>query len=234
MTAPARDGSGPRRIGAVLAELREEFPDATASKIRFLEAEGLLQPARSPRGYRLYDAADVARLRYVLAAQRDFFWPLKVIAAALEVHDRGLEPVVSAGEDGLVVRGRARRGPVTAPALPVAGAARLTLEELGDGAGLDRTDITALTEAGLLRPDGIWYSAEDLSTARAAAGLARHGVELRHLRAFRAAADRESGLVAQAVAGRRGKDARAAAEEIAGLCVELHRALLATALRQGD
>ena len=67
---PQRDGLS---IGAVLAQLRPEFPDVTISKIRFLEAEGLLRPARSPSGYRQFTDADVDRLRYVLAAQRDHY-----------------------------------------------------------------------------------------------------------------------------------------------------------------
>jgi len=62
-------GSGPAliSIGEVLARLREEFPDVTISKLRFLEAEGLVEPRRTPAGYRKYGPADVERLRYVLA-----------------------------------------------------------------------------------------------------------------------------------------------------------------------
>src|SRR6478752_3056230 len=86
-TAPA-----PRRltIGKVLAALSEDFPDVTASKIRFLEAEGLVLPHRTASGYRTYTRDDVRRLRYVLAAQRDRYWPLKVIREALDALDRGL------------------------------------------------------------------------------------------------------------------------------------------------
>ena len=90
----AGDGGVPaaRRltIGKVLAALSEEFPDVTASKIRFLEAEGLVLPHRTPSGYRTYPDDDVRRLRYVLSAQRDRYWPLKVIREALDALDRGL------------------------------------------------------------------------------------------------------------------------------------------------
>src|SRR6476661_146305 len=79
-------------IGAVLAALKQDFPDVTISKIRFLEAEGLVTPARTGSGHRTYAVADVDRLRYILTAQRDHFWPLKVIAAALDAMDRGLTP----------------------------------------------------------------------------------------------------------------------------------------------
>ena len=77
-------------IGAVLARLQEEFPDVSLSKIRFLEAEGLINPERTASGYRKFTSADVERLRFVLAAQRDRFWPLKVIRDALDAMDRGL------------------------------------------------------------------------------------------------------------------------------------------------
>jgi len=82
----------PLTIGAVLKGLREEFPDVSISKIRFLESEGLISPDRSPSGYRHYRPGDVERLRYILRAQREHFWPLKVIREALDALDRGLTP----------------------------------------------------------------------------------------------------------------------------------------------
>ncbi len=78
---PARAYFG---IGEVIAQLRAEFPDVSVSKIRFLEAEGLIQPARSPSGYRKFGQADVDRLRYILTAQRDLYLPLRVIKDQLE------------------------------------------------------------------------------------------------------------------------------------------------------
>src|SRR5215813_1274905 len=88
-------------IGEVLAQLREEFPDVTISKLRFLEAEGLVEPRRTPAGYRKYSAADIARLRYVLAAQRDRFLPLRVIREQLGAMDRGVaQPSTGAHASG--------------------------------------------------------------------------------------------------------------------------------------
>ncbi|MGA7690578.1 MAG: MerR family transcriptional regulator, partial [Jiangellales bacterium] len=90
-TAPAPSGrSGTLSIGQVLAGLREDFPDVTISKIRFLETEGLVEPERAPSGYRRFTPTDVERLRYVLAAQRDHYLPLKVIREHLDAIDRGL------------------------------------------------------------------------------------------------------------------------------------------------
>ena len=83
-------------IGVVLERLQGDFPDLTISKLRFLETEGLVTPQRAPSGYRIYSEADVTRLRYVLTAQRERFWPLKVIRDALDAIDRGLTPAADA------------------------------------------------------------------------------------------------------------------------------------------
>ncbi len=92
MTAAGLPWSGVASIGSVLGRLKSEFPDVSISKIRFLESEGLVTPHRTPSGYRQFSAADVERLRYVLAAQRDHYLPLKVIKEHLDAIDRGLEP----------------------------------------------------------------------------------------------------------------------------------------------
>lgn len=83
-------GASGLSIGAVLTRLQEEFPDLTLSKVRFLDAQGLVSPERTPSGYRRYAERDVQRLRFVLQCQRDKYWPLKVIAEALDAFDRGL------------------------------------------------------------------------------------------------------------------------------------------------
>ena len=87
---PARAYFG---IGEVIAQLRVEFPDISVSKIRFLEAEGLIQPARSPSGYRKFGQADVDRLRYILTAQRDLYLPLRVIKDQLESDEPAAGPM---------------------------------------------------------------------------------------------------------------------------------------------
>ena len=81
-------GGSPLSIGSVLDALRADFPEITISKIRFLESEGLIRPARTPAGYRQFSHADVVRLRFVLSAQRDHYLPLKVIRAQLDEFDR--------------------------------------------------------------------------------------------------------------------------------------------------
>ena len=142
-------------IGAVLAALAADFPDVSISKIRFLEAEGLLAPERTGSGYRTFSTDDLERLRYILTAQRDRFWPLKVIREALDKLERGLEPAPGQTAPS---RPQVPAG-ATDPDLPTAfelgrrGDLRLTGDELRDAAGLDQPTFEALSTFGLLRPD---------------------------------------------------------------------------------
>ncbi|MHA3837193.1 transcriptional regulator FtsR [Terrabacter sp. AAH1] len=227
--------SVPRRltIGKVLAALSGDFPDVTASKIRFLEAEGLVLPHRTASGYRTYSDDDVRRLRYVLAAQRDRYWPLKVIREALDALDRGLS---DPGDDH---DGRPRPpAPTPDPDVPGPEAlvghrdVSLTGPELREATGIDRETMHALETYGLLQPDANGrFGHESLAVAAAAQALASHGLEARHLRPFRTAADREIGLVQQVLATRRGSGpAEERAAEIASACIALHVALVRAGL----
>ncbi|MEJ3748252.1 MerR family transcriptional regulator [Actinomycetes bacterium KLBMP 9797] len=218
-------------IGEVLAELRPEFPDTTISKLRFLEAEGLVEPQRTPAGYRKYSRDDVARLRYVLTAQRDQYLPLRVIREQLEERD---QPAAPPARPALVAVG-------SPPAAPeAAGDSRLSRTDLRERSGLDEATLGEVERLGLITPVSPGrYDGDALAVALAVAGLARYGLEPRHLRAYRAAADREIGLFAQLLAPlTRQSDpagrARAAeiAREVAGLSQQLHAALLRAGLRE--
>ncbi len=239
----AADAHSPRlTIGAVLAALSGDFPDVTISKIRFLESEGLVAPQRTPSGYRKFSRADVDRLRYVLTAQRDHYLPLRVIKEHLHALDRGL-PVPGAGSPAAPSAAPAA-GPVAAepPAEPPAAAdptGSLPAADFARAAGLEPGQLADCVQFGLLVPDADGrHPAGDLPIARAAAGLARHGIEPRHLRVFRTGAEREAGLVEQLVAPvlrSRAEDARARATEklteLSALSAQLHRALLEARLR---
>ncbi|MEO7060425.1 MAG: MerR family transcriptional regulator [Lapillicoccus sp.] len=243
----------PKTIGAVLAELSGDFPDVSISKIRFLEAEGLVTPHRTRSGYRTFTAEDVARLRYILTAQRDRFWPLKVIRDALDALDRGLAPPAEAGlfpgAEGATSRGSDGSGrPVVPPVaddpgLPSARELRattallLTGSELREASGLDQETFESLVTFGLLRPGvGDHFDANALAVARAAAALAGFGVEGRHLRAFRTAVDREVGLVEQVTSTPRGGRSSSESDhadqvaEVLRQCLALHTALVKAAL----
>jgi DNA-binding transcriptional MerR regulator len=231
--------TGPRgrSIGAVLRELRPEFPDLTVSKIRFLENEGLVTPTRTASGYRSFAESDVERLRYILEAQRDRFWPLKVIRDALDALDRGLTPPQVETPNGRPVVPRPAADPDVPPAsqLRARSGLALTEAELADAAGLDEATLTALVTFGLIRPSpGGHYGEHDLAVATAASALAAYGVEPRHLRPFRTAADREVGLVQQIVrpaqaAGPRRADPTA---DVLHHCLALHVALVKAALER--
>jgi DNA-binding transcriptional MerR regulator len=202
-------------ISEVLAQLRAEFPDISVSKIRFLETEGLIEPARAPSGYRRFDAADVERLRFILTAQRDQYLPLRVIKERLV---RGDQPDARPAD---------RPGPL------------LTRREVLDWGGITDPQLSELESFGLLRKVGRLYGADALEVARAAAALAAYGVEARHLSAIRAAVERETTLIEQVVAPilkQRGAGARElagrTAGELAELAMRLHRALIEGALAQ--
>ena len=228
-------------IGDVLSQLRAEFPDITISKIRYLEAEGLLEPERTSSGYRKFSGRDVERLRYILTAQRDSFFPLKVIRDHLEAMDRGLEPDL----DGS--RARAPRivlaedgSPSPESFRPDPYEARLSRRELLAEARITEELLAQLEQYGLIRRRGRGghYDSTAVEIARVVGELAAYGVEPRHLRAFKSAADREVGLVEQIVSPlhrQRDPGASARAEDteqrLAALSVRLHTMLVRSGLR---
>ncbi|MFV0137213.1 MerR family transcriptional regulator [Streptomyces sp. HMX87] len=227
----AATDSGLMSIGTVLNVLRDEFPDITISKIRFLESEGLVEPQRTPAGYRKFSAHDVERLGHVLRMQRDHYLPLKVIREHLDAMERG-EAVP------LPALGRQRDGEAPAGAGDGPTAARIGRSELLAAAGIGEQQLHEWESYGLITPlsDGA-YDAESVTVASLVVELGRFGIEPRHLRVMKAAADREAGLVDQVVAPlkrHRNPQTRAHAEarakELAGLAVKLHAALVQSAL----
>jgi DNA-binding transcriptional MerR regulator len=221
-------------IGEVLGLLSGEFPDITVSKIRFLESEGLIEPERSPSGYRRFVPADVERLQFILSAQRDHYLPLRVIKEHLDAAGRGETPPPLEAR-----RRRAPRGLVATDSVyEDAGDVRLTRGQLLDTTGVDPEVLTELEEFGLVSRVAGQYDRHALTVTRAAAGLRAFGFEARHLRAVKAAADREVGLIEAAVAPTMrqrspGAHARAqeTAKEIASLSLTLHAALVSSGLR---
>lgn len=242
MTAPDTPGLAGMSIGAVLEALRPDFPDVTISKIRFLEAEGLVTPQRAASGYRRFTAYDCARLRFILTAQRDQYLPLKVIKAQLDaLPDGELPPTGSPyGVPRLVSVNDGAPGPDPAAVGPTR--VRLSREDLLERSGVDEALLTALLKAGVITtgPGGFFdeHSVVILQCARA---LSEYGVEPRHLRAFRSAADRQSDLIAQIAApllgagkaGKAGARDRAddLAREVAALAITLHTSLVKSAVR---
>jgi DNA-binding transcriptional MerR regulator len=245
VSAPETPALAGMSIGAVLDLLRPEFPDVTISKIRFLEAEGLVTPQRSPSGYRRFTAYDCARLRYILTAQRNHYLPLKVIKAHLDAQPDGELPQ-AAGFAFTAPRLVTVAGHHEDPAAGVDTAAavaptlvRLSREDLLEHAGVDEALLAALTKAGVvIAGRGGLFDEHDVVILQCAKALAEFGVEPRHLRAFRSAADRQSDLIAQ-IAGPVGRGAQTGARdraddlarEVAALAITLHTALVKSAVR---
>ncbi|MBU4213410.1 MAG: MerR family transcriptional regulator [Actinobacteria bacterium] len=216
------------RISDALGALRIEFPAMTPSRLRFLEDQGLVHPVRTPAGYRQYSPADIDRLRYVLRQQRDHYRPLRVIAEQLAELDAGTadEPAPRARlatKDGAVPDQRA-----------------WTVAALAQDAGVEPSFVTSLVDAGVLRPGtrGV-FEPWDRDVVQAAGRLAEHGVDARHLRSLRGAADRQVDLVEALVAPVRGQRGGSAQEragtlaaELGELLAQMHTALLRAAIAQ--
>lgn len=250
MAKPAMAERAHQSIGEVLNRLQEEFPDITISKIRFLESQGLLDPERTPSGYRKFYDEDIERLRWILRQQRENFLPLKVIKGRLLGGEVPAEPVESAEEliepapkrsaGAATARDRAAAAvpapgatgsaagetreiyeppprPVYEPPTPHPvpravtptrldpgpSAASLTGDELTAATGLTDKAVAELERYGLLsgRPMGrdTIYDEEALAVGRLAAAFARFGVEPRHLRMYKVAAEREASFFEQVV-----------------------------------
>lgn len=209
-------------IGQVLARLSPEFPELTPSKLRFLEEQGLVSPARTQSGYRKFCSGDVDRLRLILSMQRDHYLPLKVIRSYLDDLDAGLNPTLPGG---------ATPGPSMLSA-----ARRLTRDELLREASASASLLHDAITASIILP-AEHYSEETLNVLRSLVELQRSGIEPRHLRGFRGAAERELGLIESALvplARRKDSSSRAKAHEtaveIAGQLEVVRSSLIRSAL----
>jgi DNA-binding transcriptional MerR regulator len=222
-------------IGEVLESIKVDFPDISISKIRFLEAEGLIEPERTSSGYRKFYETDVATLRHILSLQRDHFMPLKVIKERL-------------------ANGELNGGPIPAPAhapsaaapRPVAGTPPADLAgvsmdraELRAAANLTESELAGLEEFGILDSKEAPYDENDLVVAKAARKFFDYGVEPRHLRMYKQMAERETSFFEQIVspvARRRDPDAQnqvtRSVHELAGLSRQMREAALRSSLKE--
>ena len=224
-------------IGEVLTLLKDEFPDVTISKIRFLESQGLLDPERTPSGYRKFYDNDVARLRWILRQQREHFLPLKVIKGRLV----GESESESAGEETTAAGASMVAAADPEPLTPPRSGTSLTLQELGASCGLETGDLKDLERFGLIAGRTVggtaYYDDDALAAAHVAAGFMKFGVEARHLRMYKTAAEREAGFFEQVVMPmlkQRNPEARRQASEtlseLARLGQQLRSAMLRNAL----
>ncbi|MGH8873430.1 MAG: transcriptional regulator FtsR [Acidimicrobiia bacterium] len=213
-------------IGEVINLLRDDFPDVSVSKIRFLESQGLIDPGRSHSGYRQFDQQDLARLRFILQQQRDHFLPLKVIKSKLTLWERGedLGSRIAEPASNLESKGEP-----------------LGREDLLRRSGLSSVQLDELLEVGVLRAigDPEVFAPDSVIVATEAKRLMDQGLEPRHLRTVRLSVDREADLLRQ-LAGpllrANNPEARARARdllELSGGSVQaMHRAMLEDELKQ--
>jgi len=241
-------------IGEVLGVLQPDFPDVTVSKFRFLESEGLIDPERTPSGYRKFYQRDLDRLRFILTLQRDSYLPLKVIRERLAEFDAGLPT----GPASVAGNGEAARAPAPSPAdtsrptrpevevdedlAEAATALHLSESDLAAAAGLELSEVALLREFGVIcahRLNGdMYFDQDDLIVGRIARDFLRLGVEPRHLKMFRHFAEREADLFEQLVkpalrnrSPETRKQATQSLSELARLSKKLRHAFLRQNLR---
>ncbi|MFC7457940.1 MerR family transcriptional regulator [Brachybacterium sp. GCM10030267] len=220
---PSSSGAARLSIGQVLEILRDEFPDLSHSKLHYLESEGLIAPERTSAGYRKYTREDVDRLLFVLRAQRDRFWPLKVIKEHLLEH----------GVDSEVTSIASRPGPSS-----TIQAVRLDRRGLIRQAAIDEEFLAELEQYGLLAEGAMFYGAAELEIVTAARDLADEGLHPRHLVMLRTSAEREAHMI-RSVARPRSRSGDAAARggaedfarDLGESMISLHSAVLRTKLR---
>ena len=224
-------------IGEVLTLLRDEFPDVTISKIRFLESQGLLDPERTPSGYRKFYETDVERLRWILRQQREHFLPLKVIKGRLAGSVPG--PDDAADEAPKATARRKNTLPEPDPLSPGASGASLSLSELASASGLEVDDLVELERYGILVGQSVggnvFYDEDALVVANLSAGFMKFGVEARHLRMYKNGGEREASFFEQVVLPmlkQRNPSARAQAIETLSELARLGQGFRAAMLRQ--
>ncbi|CAN5806848.1 MerR family transcriptional regulator [soil metagenome] len=189
-------------IGDVIKTLAEEFPDVTLSKVRFLEAEGLIEPERTPSGYRRFYQEDLAKLRYILRLQRDHFVPLKVIRKRMEHFDPSETPENEAPEVPAPPPIRATREENELETLE--GGLSLSLNDFVNATGMKEEEVKELEDYGLIRSNplpsgGSYFDEDDLLVAKIAKEFAKFGIHARHLRMYKNFAEKEAGLFEQVV-----------------------------------
>lgn len=221
-------------IGEVLETIQADFPDVSISKIRFLEAEGLISPERTQSGYRKFYEDDLKRLKYILGLQRDQFLPLKIIRERLVDFDS------NGGSPALESRTPAPSAPTAAGESTTSAVSMtdvsLSREELLTASGLDESQLRGIEDFGIISATDGRYDGTDLTIAKAARGLMEYGVEPRHLRMYRQLADREATFIEQIVAPvarKRDPDAQKQAARSAAQLLQLSRSLREALLSSG-
>ncbi|MCL2652647.1 MAG: MerR family transcriptional regulator [Propionibacteriaceae bacterium] len=225
-----------RSIGAVLPILKSEFPELSISKIRFLEDQGLVSPERAPSGYRRYSNVDIERLRYILRLQRDYFMPLKKIKERLALVDSGAEPMGTTPELPLLSTPPAKtqakaKQPVDEEPVgrDTSKPIKLTRRQLIQVSGLSEATLVDLERQQLVMPrrGSLIYGREALMICVVTRKMQAYGMDTRHLRAIKQSAEREAGMIEQAIMPlRRHPQAAESLHDATQLVMQAHAALM--------
>jgi len=225
-----------RSIGAVLPILKSEFPELSISKIRFLEDQGLVSPERAPSGYRRYSNVDIERLRYILRLQRDYFMPLKKIKERLALVDSGAEPMGATPELPSLgtppAKGEAKSKAVASDAPGARDSSKpikLTRRQLIQVSGLSEATLIDLERQQLVMPrrGSLIYGREALMICVVTRKMQAYGMDTRHLRAIKQSAEREAGMIEQAITPlRRHPQASESLHDATQLVMQAHAALM--------
>lgn len=232
-------------IGEVLVSVKTEFPDITISKIRFLEAEGLIEPERTPSGYRKFYVDDVERLRSILRMQRDEYLPLKVIKERLlqqDVEEAEGEPEEGSPEAEEAEAKAAKKATAAEEIAEAPTGLQMSIEEMSAATGVDRDRIKELESFGIVCAHGTdgarYYDGDDYIILSIVKDFFRYGIEPRHLTMYKHFTDREASffeaLVAPTLRQKNPDARRAAADTLADLSAtsrKFKQALLRTTLR---
>lgn len=213
-------------IGAVCRILQPEFANLSISKLRYLEDQELVTPRRTNGGYRLYGPRDVERLRTILRLQRDEFLPLKVIREELLATRTGAVGVAKQAR-------RIKRENLAGPDRT----GEFSLDQVLSGSGADRALVRALEQYGLVNGDN-GFDDNDREVIKAAVELRSYGLEPRHLRTLKVAAEREAALLEQVLATGlrspnpdRRREALESLESLAALASHVRHLMLVQELR---
>ena len=219
-------------ISQVCESLIGEFPDLTVSKIRYLESQGLLNPARTEAGYRKFSTADLEQLVWILRQQRDYFVPLGTLKERLESNAIDLESTTeSNSEDTKAADSKT----------PLVTGISLDIEGLSRASGLPKEKIQELIELGVVKGRQVGskeiFEGDSLLTIKSAKRLFELGMETRHLRMYLVAAQREAGVIEQLFSAKtKSGDAESRTEarkelgEVVILGREIHKCLLKLSL----
>ena len=219
-------------IGQVCENLIEEFPQITVSKIRYLESQGLLTPTRTESGYRKFSTSDLDKLVWILRQQRDYFVPLKTIKERLD--KKGFDFETDEMPEKSDSDRKFEEDPITT-------GISLDIKGLAKASGVPLEKIEELNELGVIKGRKVGnkqiFEGEALITVRSAKRLFELGMEVRHLRMYLVAAQREAGVIEQLLSAKsKSEDLKSRVEakrelnEVVALGREIHNCLLKLSL----